>query len=297
MTDDVDGLDRWADDGGYVCPPPALPRFLPVFAFDTAPARTTLGRLRQIPDLVIEIVLTLGAPNPGQESGRGSSTPASRPPIDLAVFDLLAVRDLGRDEEHSARPLVQLAQCSRRVWSSLSWDQRQAHPPPVDGLRWDTEAEWLARVWPTALEVLTFDDREWVETEIRGIHGALAAAARLRREPRYSCPKCGGVMELGWGGSVLACNRCPHQERTDLEARYRRRSPMPTSLICAEFGHLGVNPAVLRKWKQRRKLTPADPRPPSRESWWWPWDVLLVAVPDIGRAVERREAARNRAAS
>ncbi|OYO16622.1 hypothetical protein CGZ93_17840 [Enemella dayhoffiae] len=289
MTDESE-LCRWEDDGGWCVEPPEPSRQRPTFDFDESPARTTRERLEQIPDLVAQVVLTIGAPNPGDEVGRTPRVPGSRPPIDLGVLDLLRTHD-HRDEDHSSAPLIRLGECSRLVWQSLDVEARQRHPQPCGELAWRTEASWLANVWSEAQLVLDLADMDWIESEVREIHAALRSAARLRREPAYACPRCAGSMVLTWSGSVLECVDCRHTERTDLESRYRRRSPMPTSLIVSEFSHLGVTAPRLWQWKRRRKITCAETPAGSRESWFWPWDVLLLASPDIAEAVARRESA------
>lgn len=281
MNDDIA---RWEDDGGYTCPPPPPRRQAPTYWFDETPARSTLDRLRQLPSLVHQVMLTLDAPNPRDEAGRTSRPrPGSKPPTSLHALDLLRATD-HRDEEYSHAPLIRLAQCSRIVMEAIDDETKAAHPQPLEGLSWRTECAWLAGVWPAAQAWLDLVDFDWIETEVRTIHGMFAAAARLPKPARYACPKCSGEMQPAHGGRWLACTQCPHEERGDIEQRYRRRPPATIAKLSDEFT---VPEATIRSWRRRGKLKPA--RVEGGRPLFWPWDVLLLSKPAIARAIEERE--------
>lgn len=272
---------RWEDDGGYTVPTPALRKLPPRYWFDETPAKTALDRLRQLPSLVHQVILTLDAPNPGGEPGRATRTTGSRPPGSLHPLDLLRTTD-HRAEEYSTAPLIRLAECSRLVWEAFDAETRAVHPQP-GGLSWRTECAWLAESWPDAQAFLDLSDFDWIETEIRTIHSMFRAAAKLPRTVRYACPKCRGTLEPA-PGSWLKCADCPHEEPADVERKYRRQPPRTISSLAEEFG---VAESTIRSWQRRGKLAPA--RIEKGRPLFFPWDVLLLARPAVAQALADKE--------
>ena len=232
-----------------------------------SPARTTIDRLHQIPHLVTEIIATLGAPNPDGETARRTHIPASRPPLDLHIVDLLRTTD-HRDESHSRVPIIRLAECSRIAWEALPDDQRATHPQP-DQLAWETECQWLANAWPAALAHLHAVDIAWIENDIADIHAALCQAARLKPALPMRCTRlgCGNRAHLQPGNRWLVCEG---GHTLDVEAERGRWLSMQDWTITETHSALklyrGIDVPIgsLKGWAARGKLQPVDSHRPQR---------------------------------
>lgn len=254
----------------------------PTHDFVTERATDTRGRLAQIPILLAEVALTVGAPNPGTSSERTRRPhPGSRVPVDLDLLELLTSADADPD---SLAPLPMLIDCSRLIWGALNADDEAALGRPDPEPTYATECAWLHRAWPTAVAVLDKNTLDWIENEIRLIHDRLCQRVRLRREKTYRCPECGDPMRLQDGGEWLLCDS-GHTQEADLETRYRRMPPMPVPMV-ADL--LGIPESTLYVWKHRKKITPV--RVERGVPWVLPWDALLLRNPDVAEAITRREA-------
>jgi hypothetical protein len=121
--------------------------------------------------------------------------------------------------------------------------------------------------------------------DVTRITGTVKAQLGIRPEMVLRCPQCSNAAYLQPGG-VLACTEVPEHDLVvrDLDRQMRRRPPLPTKDICAEFD---IEPGTLRVWKNRRKIKPA-PSHPERDHW-FPWDVFCLLNPDVAEAFAARD--------
>lgn len=253
----------------------------------TLPRRMTVpDRLRLIPALAREVMLTVGAPNPDAQADQTRRPTHAHPPlpIDAGALDVLAADD-GR-EEFSRVPITRLAECSRIVWEALDPDLRP--PQPLGEPTFAAECGWLARAWPDAVLVLDLADVDWIDSETRVICSQLAAVARMSREARYECPDCGNPMHLGESGwMVCESGAHMHPGPDRLTSQWRHKPPMTTNHLAAE---LRILSSRIRKWHERGKIAPIDPD--RKPLFWYPWDVVRCLYPDVVAAIESADDAR-----
>jgi hypothetical protein len=278
----------------------------------------TQQQLADIPDLAATLPQFLVGVTPKTDDGGGARQPArSRPPVDLALLDLIDGRELAN--------WVTLAY---ETMTDLHYDM----PGPRgwnEGFQMAAACEWLIKhtAWideqfpdPAQLEPLATKDPAWplycpdghylttkrirtrggrrvcgmcpkgFRAAIEALHWAYRRAARELPGPRILCIKCGNEAYIsnGW----LVCREVREHQRTvkSIEMEYRRRLPMPSDDLAEEF-HL--EPGQLREWTRSHKLRPAGEhktggRGRPRKTF-WPWDVFLLCNPAIAEALTRRD--------
>lgn len=237
----------------------------------------TIQQLHEIPDLAAEAFATWNAPNPSTRPERVTPTTGSRPPTDLAVLD--ALRPDPDGEGRSLRGV--LAQAVRAVWEDARMEA--AHVPDLPEATWAGDCDWLRRTY-----AFWSGDRwlvEFVGEQVAEVHRGLSALCRVPKPPIYACPTCDGRMEPIPGGHMLACKE-GHEHPADLERQWRRRPPLPASMIEQV---MGVRANTLAQWKRRRKIRPR--MGDDGQDLFYPWDVLLLKHPDIAEAFAARDKA------
>lgn len=260
-------------DGGRVTTqPPTHPEFSGPHRKDIDP----IQRLREIPDLAVEALLTASAPNPGASTGRTRRPkPGSKPPANLDIIDAL------RPDPDGIHATVhgEIAQAVRAVWED--------HPHldlPTPSLSGD--CAWLI----THRDLWQPDPflSEFVTDSATRAHRHLQHLCRVEHEPRFVCPTCGWPMRLQ-DGDYFVCDGGEHQHPgpVALEMQWRRRPPSDTKTIIAmfatELGHTLTEPQIWQ-WHKRRKLTPA--RSEGRKLYWLPWDVMRCVQPEVVEALD-----------
>lgn len=236
--------------------------------------------LSAIPDLAVEVEQTRDHPNPAGGNKGGRRPAGSRPPTDVAM--LHAVLPDG-DRLYAGKGLRgQLGMCVRLVREEMQDTMSVLDMPDYPSDTWAGITGWLTETLDWWIATPWADD---VAADVKQVHATLRVLARARDEPAYDCPKCGDVMRLQSGGKWLRCDS-GHEEEADLEARYRRRPPMPGSLCAAE---LKISEDTIATWRKRRLLQSV--RKEGGKHWYLIWDVLLLAHPSVADAVTRRESA------
>ena len=222
----------------------------------TFPARMTIGqRLAWIIDLATEARHTIGCPNPADRAEphkhvKSATAPA---PADLASVDALQPGET-LATPYSA-PAAALMRCSRIVWEALDDQLKRQHPQPIGQPQIETEARWLAGVWPEAQIVLDLADIQHVDDDTAEVCAELARLVRARPMPTIPClvEGChGAILSLGevvdgW----LWADVCTNNHRVDRHAvarRWREAQPM-TLAEAAEI--VGVPWPTLRRWASR----------------------------------------------
>lgn len=230
--------------------------------------------------LVAEIRATIGAPNPTGETVRPGKREHPPIPISAAVHDMLAPADGNRP----GRPMSLLVECSRIAWEGVDDQTRAEHPQP-DGVAWETEAAWLAGVWPDAVVQLDHADLGWVADTLRTLCRQAAAVARISTPTRYLCPDCGAAMHLGEGGWMVCESGVHlHPGPQRLESEWRRKGPMSTQAVAAR---LRIPESTIRRWKHLGMVEPV--RQEGRTLLWLPWDLVSLRYPDIVAAIDKRD--------
>ena len=244
----------------------------------------TRSRLALIPALAHEARLTMGAPNPTGTEGPGVQSGRSvAPPLPIDAGTLSALRPA--DDEQPWRPMTLLVECSRIVWGSLDFEQRQAHPQPIGEPRWSTECAWISDAWPDALAHLAAPDIDWIEDQLADITHTLASLAGVTHPTRYLCPDCGEPMHLGEGDWMI-CETGAHQHPgpARLEREWRRKGPMSTVSLAADFR---IPQKRIHGWHKAGKLTLV--RREGNTDMWYPWDIVRLMFPDIVQAIDERD--------
>lgn len=228
----------------------------------------TIALLGQIPTLAAELPGFLTGAGAEPES-RTAGPAASRPPLDLAILDLVDGRQL-------------------EWWVLLAIDEMfeagiEPDDPPSSRRRSiDADCRWLAQncEWIA-------DHNDDFHTDIRRIHGAYQHAAGHTAGPKILCPKCGNRAFID--GQWMICSEVENHARTirDIEHELRYQPAETTDQITRRFA---ITPDRLWQWRHRRKLAPA--RKDGRTLLWWPWDVFCLLNPQVAEAIAARDEAR-----
>ena len=222
----------------------------------TFPARMTIGqRLAWIIDLATEARHTIGCPNPADraEPHRHVKSATAPAPADLASVDALQPGETLATPY--AAPAAALMRCSRIVWEALDDQLKRQHPQPIGQPQVETEARWLAGVWPEAQIVLDLADIQHVDDDTAEVCAELARLVRARPMPTIPClvEGChGAILSLGEVvDGYLWADVCTNNHRIDRHAvarRWREAQPM-TLAEAAEI--IGVPWPTLRRWASR----------------------------------------------
>lgn len=162
-------------------------------------------------------------------------------------------------------------------WTRVLAEELPEYPDMAEHATVRSEAALLVEHW------------DWITTQpwatelardVARMVGQVRAALGIRPEPHYRCPKCGERALLVDGG-FLVCPSQHEQSVRDVEAQQRRRPPMSTGDVCAEYG---IAVSRLWQWRKRRKIHPVESL--GRSLMWLPWDVFCLVNPDIAEALE-----------
>lgn len=248
----------------------------------TYPPLMTIGqRLAWIIDMATEARQTIGCPNPADraEPHRRVATASSPAPADLTSLD--ALRPGETLTTPYAAPAAALVRCSRIIWEALDDQLRREHPQPLGTPQVETEAHWLAQVWPEAQVVLDPADIQHIDDDTAEICTELARLVRARPAPTVPCliDGCQGVV-LSLGevvGGYMWADVCTNNHRVDRHAvarRWRESQPM-TLAEAAEV--IGVSERTLERWRQAGIAVPTGQTR---------WRANLFIVHDIRQRVE-----------
>lgn len=252
--------------------------------------QATLGdRLRELPDLCawVDTKAATLLPRAGQQTGAARPAPGPRPPLNVALLDLLDDRPKlnGRtlDPAESAALDAYIGQRRQGVlpclsaWVTLAegdaWESGQTVAASASSATVQTEAGWL-------LDHLSFVARRpWAadfDADIRRMWRDLRQAAGERDSYRPRCPECRA--RLDDRGGFYACPRCGRDYRDERMASCDE--PMTARRIAALFD---LNVKTIRTWANRGELAPAcDELGAHGAPLYWVDDVLRLAdaMPD-----------------
>lgn len=216
-----------------------------------------IQRLREIPDLAVEALLTATAPNPGASTGRTRRPkPGSKPPANLDILDAL------RPDPDGIHATVhgEIAQAVRAVWED--------HPHldlPTPSLSGD--CDWLI----THRDLWQPDPflSEFVTDSATRAHRQLERLCRVEHAMRYRCPRlgCGNRAHLQPGNRWLVCEG---GHTLDIEAERGRFLSMQDWTLTETHSALKLYRGIdvplgsLKGWAARGRIQPIDNRKPQR---------------------------------
>lgn len=248
-------------------------------------AEQRLGQARvdlaALPDLVDELARCVTERLP-VEGLRGK--PASKAPLRLDVVHLTDVRrkpgwdgDDPREVDVADRYGVAAVLES---WTRVLAEELPDYPDMAEVATVRSEAALLIEHWTW------IDDQQWAEElaeDVATLARQVRAALGIRPAERYRCPQCGDRAYTMPGG-FLSCPSGHERSVRDLELQQRRRPPLPTAEVCAEYG---IEVSRLWQWHKRHKIKPVESR--GRSLMWLPWDVFCLVNPDIAAALDARD--------
>lgn len=231
-----------------------------------------LAELAAIPDLALEVETTRYAPNPTDRPARSNSTPGSRPPLSIAM--LHALMPAGDEPGQQAGLRGTLAMDVRLIIEELAELEWTFALPPWPSDTWAGICDWLTRTHPWWSTTDWADD---IARDIHRVHAELRDLARVPRPARYRCPG-----EPVPGPLPVEQYRCSlgHTHPADVARTWPRRPLTPAVDVAAE---LGIRVDRIRQWRHRGKLRHWEHR--DGRIWVQPWEVLLLARPDIAAAL------------
>jgi hypothetical protein len=220
--------------------------------------------LRELPELGALAVTTLPGEHLGGEGG-ARSIPGSRPPLNLAALDLMAVRTSAVvvgdpiGEADLAYRIGSRKQAMRDTLESWCWlahdemlDDGQ-RPASVDQPSVSAACGWLLR------HVVWILDQQWVDELALDVALMVRECrAILRERPTYRprCPKCTGpVHEVGTAWECQACGHLERDERLTLRQVIVQQQPMTVGQLVRAFGW---SSKTVESWIQRGNLQPVD---------------------------------------
>ena len=230
-----------------------------------AQERALRDGLRDLPELGALAVTTLPGEHLGGEGGR--SVPGSRPPLNIAALDLLAVRasavvvgdPIGEaDLAYRIGSRKQALRDSLEAWCWLAHDEMlddHEQPASVDHPSVSEACAWLLRhlVW-----IL---DQQWVDELALDVALMVRECRAILRErpayrPRCQREGCGG--RLHEDGATWRCDTCQHaagDERLTLRQVVAQQRPMTVGELVRAFGW---STKTVESWIQRENLRPID---------------------------------------
>lgn len=268
-------------------------------------------RLDELPDLMALVETMHLTLMPRRATGGGSKPhPASRPPVNLGLVDLLDTRPklngrtvvdadelvaittaeqwAARQREEGKKPnattVVPEAK-GRRVGILLcleSWvrvaaeemtEAGEEHTPPREDPTISSESSWLSQ------HVGWIAGQQWsgdLSREVSAIWKDLRKAASERAQYSPRCPGC--MAWLTSQGSFWSCSACGRDYR-DERMVMSCQEPMTGERIAHLFD---LNYSTIRTWSSRGELEPAvgedgQPRMDGRKPLFWIIDVLRLA--------------------
>lgn len=245
--------------------------------------------LRALPELGALAVTTLPGEHLGGEGG-ARGIPGSRPPLNLAALDLVAVRTSAVvvgdpiGEADLAYRIGSRKQAMRDTLESWCWlahdemlDDGQ-QPPSVDQPSVSAACSWLLR------HIVWILDQQWVDELALDVALMVRECRAILRErptyrPRCQRPGCGG--RLRDEGAVWRCDTCLQSAgdgRLTLRQVVAQQEPMTVGQLVRAFG---LSRDAVNGWVRRGHLEPVDDVRPAR------YDVLdaLRLADNLGAAV------------
>lgn len=231
----------------------------------------TRALLAQIPALAAklpQLATAIGSSQTNADSNVRTGVPGSRPPMSVALLDLIEGRDiewwtmLAIDEMVEADLEPKAAPTSRtpNIGENCQWLSRNA--------------EWISENNPD------------FTAEIKAIHWTYRRASGDLPGRRVSCFQCGNPAFID--GLWLICREVEEHARTvkSIENEWRFAAKQTTAQICQRFP---VTEDQLYQWRRRNKIHPIKE---DGRLWWWPWDVLLALNPVLAEEIEKRDSLR-----
>lgn len=230
---------------------------------------STLDQLAQLPELAAERFLTIGAPNPSPEAGRGAASITPTAPADLEAYDVLRADDKGQ--------LHRLSRCVRTVLETMREQDHDDHPDPGAEATWVGECDWLTHTadwWQLDPWCC-----EWVTGEVDSIWRTLRHAVREPRRAAFVCPTCGDRATMD--GHWLACESGHEVSVRDHAQQLMAREPIGTTDIAAE---MGISVDRIYKWRERGLVKPA--LVVGKAHLWKPWDIFKQLYPLLAKDLQ-----------
>lgn len=239
------------------------------------------AELVALPDLMDDLTrcVTERLPAEGMRS-----KPGSKAPLRLDVVHLTDEREKplwwGEDPRYRDSGDRYGATYTLAMWTRVVDEEKPDPPEMAERPTVRSEASLLLEVWDWITE------QQWateLADDVSRLSGQVRAALGIRPEPRFRCPMCNDRSLLVDGGFL----ECPSKHAVsvrDLEAQQRRRPPMTTVDVCAEYG---IAVPRLWQWHKRRKIRPVESQ--GRALLWLPWDVFCLVNPDIAEALDARD--------
>lgn len=233
----------------------------------------TRAQLAQIPALAAKLPQFLTATTPGSDEAKIKRiTSGSRPPVSVALLDLIQGRDI-------------------EWWTMLAIDEMvEAGTEPTDAPTSRT---------PSITENCHFLARhaDWIQAnnddfarEIKALHWTYRRASGDLPGRKLNCLQCGNPAFID--GLWLICREVEEHARTvkSIENEYRYAPKEPTAEIVRRFP---VTVDQLYQWKSRGKIRPAETERVGKKVThkWWPWDILLALNPVLAEELEKRDTA------
>lgn len=193
----------------------------------------TRAQLAAIPALAAQCGMFL-IPSNNQGGDGPRPKPGSRPPVNVALLDLIQGRELW-------------------AWCLLIIDERADADNDIDDAPSSrnpslTEmCEWLAKhsYWIHGLH-------EDFPASIATIYGEYRRAAGDPQEPTYHCPDCGWTVEPRDGGAWWNCTGCPRTWTMGAEISRLMERQQDVMTLGQISQKLGIPHATLRRWAGKR---------------------------------------------
>lgn len=246
--------------------------------------------LRDLPELGALAVTTLPGEHLGGEGG-GRGVPGSRPPLNLAALDLLAVRTSAVvvgdpiGEADLAYRIGSRKQAMRDTLESWCW---LAHDEMLDDGQQPADPRGTRRFVVTSSGVITGPwqpltvsgacgwllrhivwilDQQWVDELALDVALMVRECRAILRErpayrPRCQREGCGG--RLHEDGAIWRCDTCQQaagDERLTLRQVVAKQQPMTVGELVKAFGW---SRDAVNGWVRREQLHPVDDRRPAR---------------------------------